>query len=220
MVSKKVLMPNGDLRTYYCGDDQTWLQIITEKILPYWSQYCNRNWLSENHEAVYAPEKRVKWFLDRLGWLLIEGSGGIESEYKAMIHKVREIPVTDCPAEISDRIYSDYTPPIEGGGEDAFETLIERLKEIDKRKPPKPKPHKETKFERIEKIRDAFPGCEFTWCGVDSDNTFEYKGKTYSIPEEMRGYIDDSQMDRILAVENEKRLAFYDQNVMDMYVLK
>lgn len=220
MAAKRILMPNGELRTYYCGDDQTWQEIITQRILPYWTSYCNSNWISANHEAVYAPEKRVKWFLDRLGWLLIEGSNGIESEYKEMVHKVREIPVTECPADISDYMYSDRTPPPEDDEDDHYERLVNRLKEIDKRKPRKPKPHRETKFERIEKIRKSFPGCEFTWCGVDANNTFEYRGRTYSVPNEMRGYIEDSQMDRILAVENETRLVFYDQNVMDMYVLR
>ena len=220
MSSKKVMMPNGEVRTYYCGDDQSWRQIIEEVILPYWQQYCDTNWISPNHEAIYAPEKRVKWFLDRLGWLLIEGADGIESEYKKMVHEVREIPVTECPADYSDLIYSDRTPPVEEEDDQHFECVLDRLKRIDKRRPKKLLPHRETRFERIEKIRKGYPGCEFTWCIVDADNMFTYKGKRYSVPEEMRGYIEDSQMDRILAVESDRILRFYDQNVENVYFLK
>lgn len=220
MSSKKIMMPNGEIRTYYCGDDQTWKQIIEEVILPYWQQYCDSNWISPNHEEVYAPEKRVKWFLDRLGWLLIEGADGIESEYKGMAHKVREVPVTECPADVSDFLYSDRQAPIDEEDDQHFDYVLEALKRIDKRKPKKPKPHVETRFERIENIRRSFPGCRFTWCIVDADNTFEYDGKRLSVPEEMRGYIEDSQMDRILAVENERALRFYDQNVENMYILR
>lgn len=219
-VSKKILMPNGELRTYFCSDDQTWRQIIEEKILPYWIQYCNSNWISLNHEAVYAPEKRVKWFLDRLGWLLIEGADGIESEYKAMSHKVREIPVTECPAGISDYIYSDRTPPYEDEEDEHFDRVVDRLDRMDKRKPKKPRPHKETKFERLEKIRASYPGCRMVWCIVDADNTFVYDGRRYEVPEEMKGYIDDMQMDRILAVENDRALRFYDQSVENVYILR
>lgn len=221
MSSKRVMMPNGELRTYYCGDGQSWRQIIEEVILPYWIEYCNSNWISPNHEEVYAPEKRVKWFLDRLGWLLIEGADGIESEYKEMIHKVREIPVTECPAEISDYVYSERQGPDEDDEEQHFQLVLDKLEQADKRKPRKTtKPKVETKFERIENIRRSFPGCRFTWCIVDADNTFEYDGQRLSVPAEMRGYIDDSQMDRILAVENDRALRFYDQNVQNMYILR
>ena len=221
MVARKVLMPSGEVRTYYCGDDQTWLQVITEKILPYWQSYCDNNWISPNHEAVYAPEKRVKWFLDRLGWLLIEGADGIESEYKRMVHEVREIPESECPAEISDAMYSTHTPPPEEETDGHFEQVVERLKQKDKRKPSKNKrPHIVTLFERIENIRKIFPGCKFTWCIVDSDNTFTYDGRRYVVPDEMRGYIEDSQMDRILAVETDKALRFYDQMAENMYIVR
>ena len=220
MSGKRVMMPNGEIRTYYCGDDQTWQQIIEEVILPYWEKYCDSNWISPNHEAIYAPEKRVKWFLDRLGWLLIEGAGGIESAYKSMVHKVREVPVTECPADISDYLYSDRQSPIDEDDDQHFDRVLDKLKQIDKRKPKKPKPHVETRFERIESIRSSFPGCKFTWCIVDGDNTFEYDGMRLKVPEEMRGYIEDSQMDRILAVENERALRFYDQNIENMYVLR
>ena len=221
MSSKEIWMPNGEKRTYYCGDEQSWEQIITEKILPYWEQYCDTNWISWiNHEAVYAPERRVKSFLDRLGWLLIEGAEGIESKYKAMTHRVREIPVTECPADITDLLYSDRIPPFDEEDEDHFEGVVERLAEVDKRKPRPRKDWPKTRFEKIEEIKRTFPGCRLTWCIVDGENTFEYDGRKYEVPEEMRGYIDDMQMDRILAVENDKALRFYDQGVENMYILK
>ena len=221
MSSKKILMPNGEIRTYYCSDDQSWQEIIEEKILPYWLKYCDNNWISPNHEAVYAPEKRVKWFLDRLGWLLIEGAGGIESEYKNMSHTVREIPVTECPADVSDFMYSDRHVPQKEYNEDGhFDYVLDQLNAMDKRKTPKSKKERvKTRFERMADIDKSFPGSTKTWCVVDNENCFSYGGKVYSVPNEMRGYIDDAQMDRILVVESARALRFYDQNVENMFIV-
>ena len=219
MDSKKVLMPNGEVRTYFCGDEQTWAEVVEKVILPHWIQYCERNWISPNHEAVYAPEKRVKWFLDRLGWLLISGSDDIESEYKNMVHTVREIPVTECPAEISDLMYSDrhVTENVEDN-DGQFDQLLERLAQMDKRKKKAPnKPRKKTKFERITEIERRWPDAEMTWCNVDEGNCFEYHGTSFAIPTHMVGYSDDRRMDRVLAVETDTRLVFYDQDVVNMF---
>ena len=216
---KQILMPDGSTRKYFCGDDQTWNEIISERILPQWEDYCNSHWISSNHEDIYAPEKRVKWFLDRLAFLLTMGTEGVESEYKTMVHKVREIPVTECPPAVSDYMYSDRKPPMETDEDCHFERLIDKLNGIDKRKPTRSKKNKkETRFMRIEKIIKEFPNSKRTWCIVNADNEFVYGGKRYSVPEEMQGYFGDGQMDRVFVVETDTSLRFYDQNVLNAYI--
>lgn len=216
---KKVLMPNGRLATFYCGDDQTWDEIIRREILPAWEEYCNSNWLSSNHEEVYAPERRVKRLLDRLGELITLGADDVESRYKAMSHKVREIPVSECSPYVTDYLYSGSDPVTyeeSGHFEILADTLDGEAEKLPVRK--KKRSKRTTRFERIEEIARSMPDSRRTWCRVDADNHFRYNGKTYTAPEEMRGYIGDGQMDRILVVETADALRFYDQNVQNMYL--
>lgn len=222
MKSRRFYMPDGTKRTYYCGDDQTWDEIIRERILPYWERYCNGNWLSPNHEEVYAPEKRVKWFLDSLGYALVEGEERIESEYMEKAHKAREIPISECPDTLRDYLYSDRTPPV-GEGAENFEKVLETVSELLPKRPPSKKftarNNKTTKFQRLEQIAKQFPDSIRTWCIVDATDHFNYNGARYIIPDEMRiKYKEDPQMDRILVVETQSALRFYDQTVQTMYV--
>lgn len=223
MEKKQILMPNGKVFTYYRDKDQTWAEIIESHILPYWQDYCNANWISPNHEEVYSPERRVKSLLDRLGFLLTMRSEDVESEYKAMTHKVREIPVTECSSFINDMFYSEGEPPLYDDSE-RYKLLTEKLDQlVENRRKKKPLPHRETRFDRLTKIERSFPDSKRTWCIVDANNHFTYNGIEYTVPEEMQGYIDDTQdkvlMDRILVVESENALRFYDQNVQNMFIL-
>ena len=220
---KKIIMPDGKMRTYYCGDDQTWSDIIRDVVLPDWMEYCSSHWISANHEAMYAPEKRVKAFLDRCGWMLLQDNpAGLESKYKEMVHLVKEIPVTECPAAVSDYLYSAQKPPIDEDENDRFTRLCERLdekmKNVNSKKTP---PKKETRFTRIEKIIKASPNSKRTWCIVDADSSFEYNGIRYKIPVELEGYEGEEKnlMDRVFVVEDASSLRFYDQNVMNVYVV-
>lgn len=222
MKSKRFYMPDGTKRTYYCGDDQTWDEIIREKILPYWQNYCEGNWLSANHEEIYAPERRVKWFLDSLAYALVEGGDGVESEYREKKHKANEIPVSECPDTLSDYLYADRTPPV-GEGTESFERLVEQVSELLPQRAPskryRDRNAKTTVFQRIGQIAKELPDSERTWCIVDATDHFVYKGTRYLIPDEMRiKYKEDPQMDRILAVETPNTLRFYDQTVQAMYV--
>lgn len=219
---KKIIMPDGKMRTFYCGDDQTWLEIITKVVLPVWQDYCNDHWIDHsNHESMWSFEKRIKAFLDRIAWLIIkdEAGGDVETNYKAMVHKVREIPASECPAEISDMFYSQRSQPADSIDEDErFGLLIDRLNEEDKRPKRVTKKKKiETRFNRLSKIKKEHPAAEMVWCLVDSDNSFLYKGDEYEIPADTSGYdVIENQldaMDRILVVDDGEELLFYDQNV-------
>lgn len=220
---KKIIMPDGKMRTYYCGDNQKWSDIIRDVVLPDWIEYCSSHWISANHEAMYAPEKRVKAFLDRCGWMLLQDNpAGLESKYKEMIHTVREIPATECPAAVSDFLYSAQKPPIEDDESDRFTRLCERLDEKMKSVNSKKSPSKkETRFTRIEKIIKASPNAKRTWCNVSADNSFIYNGARYVVPAELEGYTGDANdlMDRVLVVEDSSSLRIYDQNVINVYIV-
>lgn len=216
---KKIMMPNGRLRTYYKGDHQTWTEIVENVILPDGSAYCESNWISANHEAIYSPEKRVKAFLDRCACLMaLDNPSGLESAYKAMSHKVREIPATECPSAISDIFYSDRMPANDFDEDERFKALCERLDEKDPRLKKKkiPKPRIETKYDRIEKLRKQMPDASRTWASVDAENCFTYKGKKYRLSDRAKGYERSDRldsMDRVLVVDDAGHLTFYDQNV-------
>lgn len=217
---KKIMMPDGRLRTYFKGDHQTWMEIVQNVILPDGSTYCESNWISANHEAIYSPEKRVKAFLDRCAFLMsLDNPVGLESAYKAMSHKVREIPASECPSAISDMLYSDRMPAGDFDEDERFKSLCERLDEVDPRlkKKKKAKPKIKTRYNRIEEICRLNPNSSREWVRVDEDNCFVYNEKEYRIPSDARGYQYSEKldsMDRVLVVDNGGFLLFYDQNVM------
>ena len=219
---KKIIMPDGRMRTFYCGDDQTWSEIIQDVVLPMWQEYCDDHWIDHNnHESMWSFEKRTKAFLDRVAWLLLQDyhGGDIESSYKAMTHRVKEIPASECPAEISDYFYSQRRQPTEDAEDDQrFDLLMEKLDAEDKR--PKQKIIKkkiETRFDRLSKIGSKYPTAKRTWCCVNADNSFEYRDAIYHIPDEMEAYVTGDNktdsMDRVLVVDDGNRIWFYDQNV-------
>lgn len=207
---KRIRMPDGKLFTYYRSEGQSWTEIVLKKILPDWERYCDEHWISANHEDIYAPEKRVKAFLDGCAWLMIlDHPEGIESKYKAMVHAAREIPASECPAEISDYFYSDRKPPIEEECE-RTDTFRETLSEKIKLKPHVSKRRKQTKFDRIERIIKDHPNDKRAWCMVSENNEFVFDGKRYTITRHV-GY-DDQQMDRVYVVGSARGgIECYDQ---------
>lgn len=216
---KKIMMPDGRLRTYFKGDHQTWTEIVQNVILPDGSAYCESNWISTNHEAVYAPENRVKAFLDRCAYLMsLDNPSGLESAYKAMSHRVREVPASECPSAISDIFYSDRMPAGDFEEDERFKMLCERLDEADPRlkKKKEPRAKIETRFDRIAGIRKAMPDANMVWASVDAENCFLYNKKKYRVSSRAKGYGQSDKldsMDRVLIVDNAGELIFYDQNV-------
>lgn len=221
---KKIMMPDGRLRTYFKGDHQTWTEIVQNVILPDCSTYCESNWISTNHEAIYAPENRVKAFLDRCAYLMsLDNPSGLESAYKAMSHKVREIPASECPSAISDVLYSDRMPAGDFDEDERFKMLCERLNEIDPRlkKKKTQKAKNETRFDRIEKIKKTHPLAQMKWVSVDAENCFIYNRRKYRVSDRAKGYGHSDKldsMDRVLIVDDAGVLLFYDQNAKPMEV--
>ena len=60
-----------------------------------WQDYCDRNWLNDDGEDLFAPELRVKRFLDSIGYYLLYGQmDGIVTTYKDAVNQAREIPAS------------------------------------------------------------------------------------------------------------------------------
>lgn len=222
---KKILMPNGKMYTYYKPEGETWASIIENCVLPDWISYCNGHWVDfNNHESMWSFEKRTKNFLDRCAWIWIQDNPkGLESRYKSISHKVREIPMTECPDSISDYMYSDRQSPMDSN-DSRFDVLCDELDDLlDYHKAEKPtkKRRTETKFNRIEKIIKQYPNAERAWCNVDSNNNFVFLGKEYHVPENIAGYERDPDrtdlMDRVYVVSYEGDLMFFDQNVFQIF---
>ena len=222
---KRVLMPNGQMRTYYRGENQTWAEIVQNVILKDWEDYCNTNWISANHEEVYAPEKKVKAFLDRCAYLMAKDSGAVESEYKQSVRASKEIPVTECPPAVGDTLYSNRQTPQEEYEQERYEVLCDKL---DKRKVASKKKRVDTRFDRITRIKRQYPKATLTWCIVDAANKFTYRNTRYTVPSDMEGYWKAPNeerlggslgvMDRILVVEDKRHLVFYDQSLYNAFI--
>lgn len=215
-------MPNGRMYTFYRDENETWDDMITKKVLPGWMDYCNDHWIDHgNHESMWSFEKRTKAFLDRCAWLWLQDNfSGLESKYKEMMHKVREIPISECAEGVSDFAYSDRKASNANEGLERYNTLCEELDEFApvpiNLKTPKRR-RKETRFNRISKLIKENPGAKRTWCCVDGENNFIYNGKLIHIPETVPGYELDSDrtdlMDRIFVIETDNSIQYFDQNV-------
>ena len=187
------MFPDGSKRIYYCGEGQSWKQIIEETILPRWSEYCGQAWISVNHEDVFAPEKRVKWFLDKLGYLMsLDEPGGVQSPRKEMSIKARELPLSECPSSVNDMVYAARGTLSADDKDSAewerFELLTEKVDAAAGRKPPQKKQRPATRFEKLERIRKRWPGCEFAWIYINDDNTFSFGDSEYRISNDLEQY--------------------------------
>ena len=219
---KRIIMPNGRKYTYYRDPSQTWNEVILEKVLPDWMGYCNDHWIDfGNHESMWSFEKRTKAFLDRCAWLWLQDHpDGLESRYKEMMHKVREIPASECADGISDYFYSDRKPADINEGVERFKMLCESLDESApvpvEVKVPRRK-MRETRFNRLSKLIRKYPNAKRMWCSVDGDNNFTYNGNTFHIPETIKGYEVNSGrtdlMDRVFVLEDNGVLQIYNQEL-------
>lgn len=190
---KKIIMPNGRMYTYFRSEHDTWGNVIANKVLPDWMAYCNAHWIDHgNHESMWSFEKRTKMFLDRCAWLWLQDNpAGLESKYKELMHKVREIPATECADAVSDMIYSDRKASNQEEGSERYSMLCEMLDEkspIDIRPKTPARKKKQTRFNRMAKIVHDNPNSKRTWCLVDGENNFIYSGVQYHIPETIPGY--------------------------------
>lgn len=56
-----IVQPNGRVKKIWTSDEEKQKQIVQE-LLDRWSDYCDRNWISDNADEMFSPERKVKLF--------------------------------------------------------------------------------------------------------------------------------------------------------------
>lgn len=209
-------MPSGERMPVYYSETQSKRQIVEDVLLRPWTQYCLRHWMSADGKPGSA-EQRIKRFLDGCAYLLLrDNPEGTLTDYKEMTRGRNEIDVSSCPAWVGDLLdaggYSLRGGDIEENAR--FFCLLERLEEraekYKKQAPEKARKKEQTRFQRLQKIRNTLPGCNISSALVDTENVFSYGGRQYQIspaasqyaPRQTReGELYD--MDRVLIVERD-----------------
>ena len=175
----------------------------------------------------YAPEHRVKAFLDGCAYILLrDNSEGTLTTYKEKMNGTREVPVSSCPDYFEDMLYSNRKPPDEERGsarDTQFANMLERMDQqksrLSNRKKKADWPA--TRFHRVEEIKTELPGGEFTFCRVDTKNRFEFDGVYYVIDKSQKAYQPKRtkegslyDMDQIVVVRTpDRKLHFFDQKL-------
>lgn len=166
----------------------------------------------------------MKAFLDRCGTLMLYGLPGIETKYKKLVHRVREIPMSDCPTSIRGMFYSGKAVPDDPNAGKDEESRFEALKEKHHDMAPA-KPRKrnsvvtDSRFQRAQEIRKQYPSARIEICTVDTDGVFHYGGSLYSVAShpEYNGTLTPSgmyyAMDKVTVVDRGVLLRLYDQNL-------
>lgn len=224
---EKVFFPNGGSNIFCRNDGETWKDVVEKKILPMWEDYCNGHWISENHEDIYAAEKRVKAFLDRCGYILLQDDPGcVESKHKEMARKVREFPVSDCPSSVREMLYSSVRSANGETDAEASRRFAERTAEMEaalpivKRSRRTSRKYERTRYGKLTTLKEKFPNGKFSWARVWTDNTFLSEGRMFRIDWSLPQYQSKKtrsgeyyDMDSVLVIWNSDGVHLYDQNV-------
>ena len=121
----------------------------------------------------------------------------------------REIAVSSCPSCIQDLFYAG-TGVLRSDAEEEktrFAQTLEDCNRVLDRKDSRRKDRTETKFDRLEKVRSMYPGCDIQACTVDTENVFRWSEGKYHISDSLSQYwAEDTDsgeyyaMDRVLVV--------------------
>lgn len=225
-IGYNVIQPNGVVRKLRAADDVERRSIVDE-LQEKWNGYCQQNWLSWSDDP-YAPENRVKLFLNGISYFLMVGNTeGVVTDYKDIMNGKREIPISSCPSCVEDALYgggstiSPQSPDEEARFEQMLDRLDSRAAKVEKKKPVQRK-KTVTKADRLKAIRDQHNGrCEFVYSIVDTENSFMLNGHRYVISDQATQYAakqtelgEQYDMDRIVCVNTPDGWRFYDMDII------
>lgn len=189
-----VIDPAGRVQKLWCETEEEKRERVNE-LLEKWDDYINRNWISPNASDKLSPERKVKSFLDGLGYFLLMGNGGdIVTDYKEVMNGKREIPISSCPPSVQDALYGTGADP-ETGADDTFFALMTEALDEKADKLVKPKPKKKQKGKKSPKqiiksyLANSNSPYSYEFCTVDTDNNFKTAdGTVYHIDNSVEAY--------------------------------
>lgn len=185
--SRYVFLPSGMRYNLYDPEDKDRCRVVNDVLMTKWAEYCNSNWLSDNHEAIDAPEKKVKRFLDGCAdFILYCNADGVESDYKKMKTGEREIPMSACTSHMDNLVFSVREKVDAGHEASEFKQTVDELLCEDKTKAGVSKPRqrkfsKKPDFEKLQAIKKKLHIVDMRFCTVDTYGEFAYKGSIYHI---------------------------------------
>lgn len=165
-------------------------------MLANWGEYCEAGWISSNHKDAYCAENRVKRFLDSCAMFLLISNGyrDIETAQKRSTIERAEVPMS---------LFPNIDKPPE----------VKQVRKVLKKKGL-------TTFQKIEHLKRQYPNASLEWVNVLADGSFLYKTHRGLVNPEgsyapcKTGYDDTFYpFDRLLVVEDEDKILFYDQAV-------
>lgn len=230
MIGYNVVQPNGIVRKQRVETEEARRSAVDE-LQNRWSDYCNKNWISSNHEDPFCCENRVKLFQDGLAYFLMLGNtGGIVTDYKRLVDGKREIPISSCPSYVEDIVYGTGSTIIPSSDDEciAFQSTLDRLdrkaeKYTSVKNNSKNKhQHSESRYDKMRRIRCIIGDAEYLYPSVDTDNRFELNGHLYQIDSVVSAYAAKDagngdviyDMDKIMcAVKSDGQVYFFDMNL-------
>lgn len=192
-------------------DETTDKNAIVEGILAEWREYCERNWLTKDHEDKQSGERKVKRFMDGLSaFLLLEES---------------DADIVNARSERRNRQSEVLIPSVNGGYVKGVSfQVVEQMHSANsvfqsgKINARKPVEHPaDNMFTRLGQVTKEYGLRNMTLHIVDTDNMFSYKGERYQV--DYQGYNGKRtksgmryDMDRIMvSVDKDDQLFFLDQ---------
>lgn len=134
----------------------------------------------------------------------------------------REIAVSSCPSCVQDLFYAGAGVLRSDAEEEKtrFAQTLEDCNRVLDRKGIRRKDRPETKFDRLERVRSMYPGCEIQACTVDTENVFRWREDMFRISDSLSQYkpqdTDSGEyyaMDRALVVHTGQAVhCFLDQS--------
>lgn len=209
MMGFNIFLPNGHTHVikYEQGQDKN---AIANALVEEWAEYCEKNWLSVNHNDHFCPENKVKRFFDSLTYFLLYcDAQDIITNYKEKRNAESEVLIPDNHDGLVIGIPIEVIQAV-----DTAPSAFLGKKHITKKDTPI-----ETAFDRIEKLEKENPSLKISVCTVDTTGNFEYAHTKWSISKDVPQYRAREtksgaryDMDRILCgVCDDGQVIFLDQ---------
>lgn len=218
--TRYVMLPSGLKYKVYEPPDKDRVRLIDNVLISRWEEYCNSNWISDNHAAIDAPEKKVKKFLDGCAdFILYCNADGVESDYKKMKKGKVEIPMSACTSHLENLTFSMREKVDSGSEKIKFDQMLEQMSLMDEKKEPESARKKKVVscYTKLQRLKKEIGPTKFFFCAVDTANRFMFEGILFHISEEVEEYLpkrtregDLYDFDKIVvAISEDGSIRFY-----------